>query len=159
MPSFLGGATTAQHAIQDSEPSVAYKRLKETIFMNNLDFMTKSRLTKSAEYSPADVLAGTLGSSIATTEIVSCPLQFPLQTTSWSAEHAPILPYPTTFVKSPACCCFPEIMLTLFSGVAWPRVGTRQPSVSRQSLPSNGGPPSSIVRDMFSSRSQRYDGK
>ena len=74
MPSFLGGSTAPsalreQQTIQNSEPFAAYKRLKETILANRLDPYNATQTRPSSEYSPADVLAGTLGSSISSTEI------------------------------------------------------------------------------------------
>lgn len=73
MPSFLGDTSSAPSSSRDNrglhatDPSAAYKRLKDTMKKNNLDPFS-SRKDGSA-FSPSDILAGTLGSSISATEI------------------------------------------------------------------------------------------
>ena len=57
-----GGPT--DHSV---DPSHAYARLKDTLLKNNMD--PRNSLNESNEYSPADILAGALGSSISATEI------------------------------------------------------------------------------------------
>ena len=80
MPAFLGGSTNAtttpasllgQQSPQNLEVQAAYKRLKETILANGLDPWHAGRIRTSSEYSPADVLSGALGSSIAAAEIAA----------------------------------------------------------------------------------------